>query len=295
MSVLHGLKWKVNKMVEKPFGRYIYRRVSRTKNFPRIQDNGAKEKIIVSLTSFPPRFSTLPLCLKSILLQSRRPDKLIVWFGSDVKENAITEDMRELEKYGVEYRFDEQLNLKPHKKYFYAMQEYNDSVVITIDDDVIYPRKMIEKLLRKHRKYPKAVCAGRVHKITYTAEKKIASYTQWQHMDDLVKGPSYELVAIGIGGVLYPPHCLDERAFRADDILAYCLDADDMWLKCASYVKGTKVVGVPNASRFLYTMEEAQKVALCDTNVNENRNDIFLKSAMEYFGIKDGDFLIDEG
>jgi len=291
MAFLHGLKWRIEKILEEPIGKYIFWKVSHTKTFPKLMSREAGQRVIVSLTSFPPRFSTLHLCLKSILLQSKSPDKIIVWFGSDVSKDAITDEMHALEKYGVEYRFDGEMNLKPHKKYFYAMQEYREDIVITVDDDVIYPRRMIEKLLKKHNEYPNAICAGRVHRIIYTEENKMATYTRWKHMDDLLKVPSFELVAIGIGGVLYPPHCLDKRVFQSEDILAHCLDADDMWLKCASFIKGTKVVGVPYASRFLYTMEEAQKVALRDTNVNDNRNDAFLKASMKYFGIQDVDFL----
>ena len=41
------------------------------------------------------------------------------------------------------------------------------------------------------------------------------------------------LVAIGVGGVLYPPHIFDSNIqyFNETDIKEICLNADDIWLK----------------------------------------------------------------
>ena len=38
-------------------------------------------ELIVSLTSYPPRFKTLHLTIKSLLDQTVRPDRIILWIG----------------------------------------------------------------------------------------------------------------------------------------------------------------------------------------------------------------------
>ena len=43
------------------------------------------------------------------------------------------------QKRGLTIRFCE--DLKAHKKYYYAFKEYPDDIVITVDDDVIYPQE----------------------------------------------------------------------------------------------------------------------------------------------------------
>jgi len=43
----------------------------------------AHKDIFVSLTSHPPRFCTLHLTLKSLLIQSVRPKELILWIGNE--------------------------------------------------------------------------------------------------------------------------------------------------------------------------------------------------------------------
>jgi len=43
-----------------------------------------KTRIIVSLTSYPERFAHIHTALKSIMLQTVKPDKIIVWLDEDV-------------------------------------------------------------------------------------------------------------------------------------------------------------------------------------------------------------------
>jgi len=99
-----------------------------------LNSDARKEKIIVSLASYPARFEQIHIAVKSIMLQSMKPDRIIVWLGEDVERGGLTRKMLELEQYGIEYRHVR--DLKAHKKYIYAMQEFPDDVVITIDDDL---------------------------------------------------------------------------------------------------------------------------------------------------------------
>ena len=57
-----------------------------------------EKQIIISLTSYPARFENIHLCLKSLLMQTVKPDKIILWFGSDTKTNDLTQKMLELEQ-----------------------------------------------------------------------------------------------------------------------------------------------------------------------------------------------------
>lgn len=51
-------------------------------------------------------------------------------------------------------------DIRSHKKFYYAMQEYPDDMIITIDDDVYYRSDTIELLYQTHLKYPQDVCAN---------------------------------------------------------------------------------------------------------------------------------------
>ncbi len=240
-------------------------------------------RIIVSMTSYPKRFKTIIMPLKSLLLQSVKPDRIIVWLGSDSSEEMLTQEMKELKKYGVEYRFDSKRNLKPHKKYYYALQEFPDDLVITVDDDIIYPRGLIESLLEAHLKYPKAVCARRVHKVYYRDGKPLP-YRQWGFEYRKECAPSDELMATNGAGTLFPPHALDQRAFISKDIEKYCLNADDIWLWFMEQLKGTLTVWVPCLLVHPPVVGESRNSGgLAQTNVESNGNDMYLKKLYEVY------------
>ncbi len=241
------------------------------------REENRSEKVIVSLTSFPKRFPTLHICLKSLLLQDLKPDRIIVWFGEDVEESMLTPEMQELVQYGIEYRFMKG-NLKPHKKYFYAMQEFPEDVVITVDDDVIYPQDLVSSLMKAHAVYPKAVCARRMHRMKKDAAGKLLPYTRWMQDCRSGKKPSMNLFATGVGGVLYPAHSVHPDAFNEEQILTLCLGADDVWLKYMEMRSGTPVVWAPCLVTEPPVIPQAQEVALNQSNVAAGGNDQYIQT-----------------
>ena len=243
-----------------------------------------KIKVVVSMTSYPPRFNNIYLCLKSLLLQTYKPDRIIVYLGNDTLEENLTEGMRSLQKFGIEYRFDKEKNLRSHKKYIYAMKEFPDDIIITVDDDSVYPKNTIESLIRNYRKHPSAVSARRVHKITFEPNGKIKPYSSWRKEYRKEHEESSSLIAVGVGGVLYPPHCLDERAFDEEKIADLCMGADDIWLKCMELLRGTKVVWTP--CFFAHPPALSITSSLWQGNVNGEQNNLYLSQVMDKYKIK---------
>lgn len=248
------------------------------------QTEKRKIPIVVSLTSYPARLKNIHLCLRSLLLQTVKPDKIILWFGSDTQKTDLTPEMLALEPYGIEYRFDPQYNLKPHKKYYYAMQEFPEDIIITVDDDVVYPPRTIESLVNSYARYPDAVSARRVHKIIFDEHGQVAPYEKWHKEYRKEKGKSTNLMAVGVGGILYPPHCLDPRAFDIQKIQQLCLGADDIWLKCMETLRNTKVVWVP--CFFAHPPALHITDSLWQGNVNGDQNDVYFSSVFEYYGAR---------
>ena len=249
-----------------------------------------KTDVIVSLTSYPARFPFIHITLKSMMLQSMKPDRIIVWLDKDVDQSRLTPKMRALERYGIEYRYVK--DLRSHKKYFYVMQEFSDSIIITIDDDVIYPKDVIKSLMDTHERYPDAVCARRVHKITKNVDGTIAAYNDWLGEYCECDTPSHALIAVGVGGILYPPHCLYEKVFDEELIRKLCLKADDIWLKFMEVLNGTYVVWTPCKIPMPELIEKAQETSLNSENVGQNMNDVYFANMQKYFDVQSDDFHI---
>lgn len=248
-----------------------------------------KRKIIVSLTSFPPRFKDLDLCLRSLTQQKLKPDKIIVYLGNDTKESDILKSMRKYEDSGIEFRIDNAKNLMPHKKYYYAMQEFPNDIIVTADDDVIYPHNWLSSLVQSYVKYPYAVSSRRVHHIT-KRNGHMEQYDHWIDQCRTIRKPSMELIATGNGGVLYPPHCLSKEAFNVDNIEKLCIRTDDIWLKCMEVRNNTPVVWVENWKVKPRTIDSSKNKRLSDENIFTGNNDLVLKKVMETYSLTEDMF-----
>lgn len=240
-----------------------------------------KEKIIISLTSYPPRFSSIGLVLKSLLLQTIKPDMIILWLGCGPE--AITPEMHSFETYGISFRYWLP-NYGPHDKYFFALQEFCDDIVITVDDDAIYPPDLVTSLLEAHHLYPGCICARKVHKITWDEHKTIRPYQQWHKKYKKTLLPSKDLVAIGVGGILYPPRSFSQMAFNPSLFSQLCPKQDDLWLKWMEMREGIDIVWAPNSLPDPPEAEGSQIVALNSFNVNGHGNDDAIAALSRYFG-----------
>ncbi len=137
-----------------------------------------RPRIIVSMTSYPARINTVHLAIRSLLAQKVLPDKIVLWLcKSDFpnREADLPQSLRDVLWHDVEVRWVDD-DLKPHKKYFWALQEFPDDYVITTDDDLLYRNTMIGDLLAAHEAHPHAVAAVRTHLIMFNEDGSRTNY-----------------------------------------------------------------------------------------------------------------------
>lgn len=239
-------------------------------------------KVIVSIASYKKRFPTLHLCLENVLKQSVKPDKFLLYL--DQRYENIPYQVLELQKLGLEICIAKK-DLKSHNKYFYAMQQYPNDILITLDDDVLYPPNLISQLLESYNKYPFAVSAGRVHRISFDSQGFVLPYDLWDKEVDYYNTPSMELFANGVGGVLYPPKCMDNRLYDIKKIQELCLYGDDIWLKAMQILKGTPVVAIPQKQQHPPIIANTQQHGLYITNKIHHRNDLYIKNVFHEYNL----------
>lgn len=250
-------------------------------------------RIIISFTSYPARMKCIKPLLETLVAQTRPADKIVMYLAEEEfpnREGDIPKEVLECVKncnkiYGggyIEIRFCER-NLRPHKKYFYAFRDFPDDLVVTVDDDMLYPPNLVERLYESYKKHPECVSAWRVHTIAVDDCGKIMPHKFWTYEDSAHVGiPSHQHKATGVGGVLYPVHLfksslLDERA-----ILETCLNADDLWLMAMELYCGVPVV--PCGEFYgLNFIPGGQETALSFTNDLKNMNDVQLENISRYF------------
>lgn len=247
-------------------------------------DNREK-KIIISLTTYPKRISYAIYVIDMMLRQTMKPDKVVLVLSKEeFGGTTLSDDYINLEQRGLTILYVDD-NMRSFKKYINVIQNYPDDIVITVDDDMVYSERLIEILYNSYLKHPESVSAIRTHKIQYDATGELLPYNKWMFDFCTMHEPSFALMAIGCGGVLYPPGCLHTDAFANDKIKQLCLDADDIWLKIMELRNGIKVCCAGDGSKII-SITGSQESALWRENLYNGRNDSIIKKCMEFYGIK---------
>lgn len=247
-----------------------------------------EREIVVSLTSFPARMDKIHLCIRSLLMQNMKPDRIVIYLGDKEFEGiALPETLTELFQYGVEVRFRK--DLKPHTKYFYAMQEFPDALIVTVDDDIYYRPDLIKVLYRAHEQHPDCVVCTRAHKMLFE-NGVLLPYNSWDYETKCVNQESHLLMATGVGGVLYDPKLFHKELFDEKAIEELTLKQDDVWLKFMEILSGIKVFAVPaSKTKYLVGIWGSEKTTLNSQNVGQNKNDVYISNVMNHCNIRSSD------
>lgn len=270
--------------------RIVRRLVTEGRLWLPVSQKEVAQNVVVSLTSYPARLPQLHLVIRSLLHQSLAPREIVLYLGADTRDEDIPATLRQLEKYNFTIKTGYE-DLKPHKKYFFAMQEYPQDSIITVDDDVMYDKDFVRDLYNCYKKFPGCVASRRVHRMIQDTLGNIKSYNDWQWECTQILEPSHQLFSTGCGGALYPPKVLPPETFDAEAIKAHCLNTDDIWLKFMELKADVKVVFTNSKVIHPLTVRNTQASALMHTNTAaENRNDINIRAMEDFTGIKLGDF-----
>lgn len=236
---------------------------------------------IVSLASYSKRINTLHICLESIFSQTLTPKKIILYLDNSVQIDALPVEITAFIDKGLEI-ISVSDDILSHNKYYYTFKEYPDDIIITVDDDVIYDENTFFNLMQTHLKFPYAVCSNRVTYIMFTSNCKITSYNDWISEYDKLLYPSKKLFAVGVGGILYPPHIFSSEVFNKTNIKKFALTADDIWLKFMELKNNVPVVWSGQLPQHPERIPNTQKVGLWRT-INKYKNDEYIQNLVKVY------------
>ncbi|WP_395647900.1 glycosyltransferase family 2 protein [Terricaulis sp.] len=238
--------------------------------------------LVVSLTSYPPRFATLAHTLKSLLMQSTRPDRIILWVAH-ADAALLTDDVRALEREGLQIETCE--DHRSFKKILPALLSFPNAYVATADDDVYYPPDWLANLVGGLTPHQKDIPALRVHRVTFDGAGAPLPYAEWRH--DVPSGPSSpENFPTGVGGALYPPGCLHADVLDSQLFRRLCPTSDDAWLYWMARKQGWcfRKVG---PRRVFVSWPGAQDTALQHANL-AGGNDVQIANLVAHYGMVAG-------
>lgn len=197
-------------------------------------------KVIVSVTSFGKKMNNLLPKVMYLLLnkQTFKELKVCLTLNKEDYEMLSNELIKLLIETNTIDLIIAEKHLKPHLKYFYAMQKYKDLPIITVDDDTILPDTAIEELYNTYLKYPNCICGRQVCELRKSNLPIIGSRNV---VND--EPPNHKFLAEGFCGILYPPNCFGEFYNDVEELkkIEDLVTDDDIYLKGLEIRKGIKV------------------------------------------------------
>lgn len=246
------------------------------------------KKLIGSLTSYPARITTVHRVIETILNQSVSLDKVILYLADEqFPDRQLPQTLTDLAKNGkFEVRWWAR-DIKSFKKLIPALKEFPDDNIVTFDDDILYPPNIIERLIKKHQKYPHAICGCRIRLIT-SKNGDIGEYKTWKRCKKwrlfLYGGkPKFRNLATTGGGTLFPPHSLHPDVFRDDIFMDLCPTTDDLWFCAMAILNGTKTAPAGSSEKITVIEESQTEALMYDNTQGKKLNDKNMNNIMDAY------------
>lgn len=247
--------------------------------------SGSREnKLIVSLTTYPPRMGVVHYTIFSLLSQTLKPDAVILWLAKEEYpggEKDIPQTILALRDNGLSIRWT--TNLRSYKKLVPALREFPHSVIVTADDDLLYVSDWLDRLYDDYEKNSRRtmVYGHRVHKVLLDDAGNLYPYADWTPAKNNRPGASFLNFATGGGGALYPPGALHPDVTDEERFLSLAPHADDLWFWAMAVCNGTMTRCVESFLRALPVLNPGDiPYNLWQYNIAEGGNDIQLKNLL---------------
>mgnify|MGYP003290044106 CR=1 FL=1 len=273
--------------------RAMFEVMSHNNSFKGVSEDFNGEQIIVSLTTYGERIYSVHRTIESLMQQTMKAARIILWLSEDEYDDQnLPIVLKKMQERGLEIKYCP--DYKSYKKLIPTLQLDKESIIITVDDDMIYPAYMIENMYRTHSKYPDSIVFNYGCELAVDSEHKILPYDTWCDRGDF-STPSLMYMGIGVGGILYPPKALHSDVVCVEEFQNLAPKADDLWFKIMAYRLGTKYVQTCFGKKILssedflseyITIEDEQKERLGTENVINKANDYQMKALIERYSIK---------
>ena len=237
--------------------------------------------MVISLTSIPSRFRTLHLVVRSLLAQTHRPKKIVLWLNEQIKSSVPRQILKlQSELFEIHYS---KLHCS-HRKLIHSLELFPDDVIITCDDDMIYRKDWLHLLYKAHLLNPGRVIGNHTLHINHDSHNQPLPYSEWKYpveQDVNVRA----IIPIGAWGILYPPNCLSSQVLDVDLFLKIAPKNDDLWFKAMALLKNTISMEASELPGEPIPIIGSQKISLKQENRDNAFNDTVWKRLSDHFNL----------
>ena len=244
------------------------------------RSNQKIDDLIVSLTSYPDRINIVHKVVESLLNQTIKPEKIILWLADGQfpnKENDLPKELLDLRNDIFEIDWCD--DIRSYKKLIPTLKKYPDSAIVTCDDDIIYENDRLERLYKVHKKYPSDIVCHRAHYILLNKNKQIKPYEEWD-FECFGELYSYNVFPTTGAMALYPPNSFYKDVLNNDIFMSICEDTDDIWFWAMAVLNNKKLRLIKNNINII---DSVQDKALYKTNIYDGKNDENLRKIIDKY------------
>jgi len=242
---------------------------------------------IVSIASYPKRDYLLPAVFENLARQTVKPKRFILVLSKEeYPNNLLPHYLQKILRKGIEVIWTEG-NPYAVKKLIPVLQKYPDLDIITFDDENLYGKTVIEKLIMTRDSNPGCVI-GHYGKTLHRNGNALNMMYRFPDKATLQTTP-FQVYLIGNAGILYPSKSLDAKVLDLTAISQIVPGrGSDIWFWAAAIAKGTKqlCLGTPNDRKLFIPIPENKRTVPRDTPAAEVMEKRF-QATIDYFGIRE--------
>src|SRR6266513_2764827 len=222
------------------------------------------QRVIASLSTVPDRIGNLEPTIRSLLKQTRPPDEIVLAIPEfSVREQrpyVVPEYLLRLPRVRVLHCAEE---WGPATKFIGAIQGElaagrENSLIMVVDDDRLYPRDALETYLYYSEQLPKAALCFRGAAMPSTLDWDDARMI---YAKDL-REPHRVAVITGCGSYLIQPRFFDESLWDYSGAPQIAFHIDDIWISGWLSRRGVKRYVVPASAMMRSVLRQRWTVSL---------------------------------
>jgi hypothetical protein len=247
-------------------------------------------ELIISLTTIPERIRKVSLCLDTLLRQSLKPDRVILWLSQSdepdqprIDKQTLPDDLLRLVDRGLEIRWCK--DIRSYRKIIPTLHAHPNALIVTADDDIFYPRDWLKALTEAYHREPEYIHCHRAHLMKYSSAGVLLPYRQWEFLAPGYLKPSLDLFPTSGGGVLYAPGHLHAEVLNERAFLNLCPMADDVWLKAMSLLNNVLCKKVTPLTFSMIEIRISRNRTLSSDNLERDGNDPQIRAVGEVYGV----------
>ena len=204
-----------------------------------------------------------------------------MWISNQYELTDLPYSVTKFVKNGLDIRFVE--DKKSFTKIIYALKEFRNSIIVTADENIYYPKQWLSRLYLSYISSPKDI---HVHSARIVTEKnaKPSPQREWKNPAKTEKA-DFLYFPVSTGGVLYPPECFVREVAREDIYGKKVNTSWDIWSWVMALISDRKIRLVKNhINKFAFVDGISAFKTYAKAVKNRPQSDEELAKLFEYYG-----------